>query len=109
MQVLALVCKNQRQTERKKHSKNLLQERLRTHKAHIRSFDNQTSVSCKIMHLSVKTSDRKKGENTVTIHYKNVSVLIKLVYGHLIIKLQPHARYCTCLLKTETERKGKTQ
>ena len=89
--------KHQRQNGRKKHSNNSCRERLRTHKAHIRSFDNQTPASCKILHLSVKTRDRKKGRNTVTIHYVTVSVLIKLIYSHLIIKLQPCARYCTCL------------
>ena len=140
MQNIALVCKNQRQKETGKHSSNSLRERLRTHKAHIRPFDNVTSIPCKIMHLSVKTSDRKKrkkhsnnslqerlhkahirpfdnqnpssckilhlsvktrdrkkGRNTVTIHYVTVSALIKLIYSHLIIKLQPCARYCTCL------------
>ena len=54
-----------------------------------------------------KNRDRKKGENTVTIHYKNVSVLIKLIYGQLIIKLQPHARYCTCLLKQRQKERRK--
>ena len=144
MQDIGLVCKNQRQKERRKHSNNSLCERLRTHKAQIRTFDNQTlasckilhlsvknrdrkkrnkhsnsslrerlhihnvkfikttfdnqtSASCKILHLSVKTRDRKKGINTATIHYVNVSVLIKLICVRLIIKLQPHARYCTCL------------
>ena len=141
MQDIGLICKNKRRKERNKHSKHLLQERLRTQKAHIRPFDNQTSASCKILHLSVKSEiekrrkdsnnslrgrlrthkafiwpfdnqtsasckilhlsvkirDRQKGRNTVKIHYKNVSVLIKLIYVHLIIKLQSRARYCTCL------------
>ena len=35
--------------------------RLRTHKAHIRPFDNQTLASCKILHVSVKNRDKKKG------------------------------------------------
>ena len=64
-----------------KHSNNSLQERLRTHEAHIRPFDNQTSASCKILHMSVKTRDRKKGINTVTIHYVNVSIFIKFIFS----------------------------
>ena len=87
MQDIACGCKKT-ETERKvEHSNNSLRERLLTHKAHIRSFDNQTSASCKILHLSVKTSDRNNGGKTVTIHVVYVSVLIKLKYGHLIIKL----------------------
>ena len=99
--------KNQRQKGRKKYSNNShIREHLRTHKAHIRPFDNQTSASCKILHMSVKTIDRKKGRNTVIIHYVNVSVLIKLIYVHLIIKLQLHTRYCTCLLYCKNQRKN---
>ena len=57
---IAIVCKNQRQKERNKHNNNSLCERRRTHKAHMRSFDNQTSASCKILHLSVKTETERR-------------------------------------------------
>ena len=60
MQDIALVSKNQRQKERNKHSNNSFKERLRTHQAHIRSFDNQTSTTCKVLHLSVKTETERK-------------------------------------------------
>ena len=65
MQDIALVCKNQRQKDRRKHSNNSLRERLRTHKAHMQDIA-----------LVCKNRDRKKGINTVTVHYVNVSIFI---------------------------------
>ena len=44
----------------KKHSNNSCRERLRTHKAYIQPFDNQTSASFKILHLSVKKNGQKE-------------------------------------------------
>ena len=60
MQDIALICKNQRQKERRQHSNSSLRERLRTYKAHIRPFHNKTSASCKMLYLSVK--NRRKEE-----------------------------------------------
>ena len=67
MQYIALVCKNrerkkERKKERRKHSNKSCLVRLRTHKAHIRPFDNQTLASCKILHLSVKSKTERKAE-----------------------------------------------
>ena len=46
------------------HSNNSIRERLRTHKVHIRPFDNQASASCKILHVAVKKTETERKEET---------------------------------------------
>ena len=105
MQDIARVCKKQRQKERKKQCNNSSQERLRTHKAHIRPFDNQTLASCKILHVSFKFRDRKKGRYTVIIHYVNVSVLIKFILPTFDNQTLASCKILHLSVKTRDERR----